>query len=274
MKNFLLTLSIASIISFNTGCKDGEKQILLSYKYQLNDIIEYRQITRETSRKTVGQTISDQQHYLYKGTLSQNVIETLPDNKVKIFEKTWQKLDGQTQSRTEIKYILSSSGKIENIYIVDGSKAKNEIYIKNHYQSGTPLFPKIDVFPGYLWTQTNSVTVPGHKLKASTTYELIAFVREAGYDCALIKYDGEMSVPVNIKENDSTLITGENRIISNGIIYFAYKEGIIISQKDEWKISGQRTKTIKNKSQNYTVEIDINSDFLLTKFERNFNLPD
>ncbi len=271
MNKFFLTLFIASIIIGSVGCDGAEKQILLSYKYQLNDIIEYKQSTRETSRKIVDSQLSEQHNYLYNGILSQQVIEVLQDNRVIILEKTSQLIDGEKKNVTEINYVLSSTGTIEDINFSKNSEKKNEIYIKNHYQSGTPLFPKMEVFPGYLWTQTISVVVPDEKLEASTTYEVIAFVREAGYDCALIKYNGEMIVPVNIKENDSTQISGQNKIISNGIIYFAYKEGIIISQKDEWKISGDRTKTTNSKRESYTVEIDINSDFLLTKFVRNSN---
>jgi hypothetical protein len=136
-------------------------------------------------------------------------------------------------------------------------------YLKEYYKQYAPVFPAVDVSPGYTWTQTYKVMLEEEPVEASTTYEIKSFVREKGYDCAVIAFDGNIIIPVMVEDKDGIKSKrGVDRINVDGVMYFGYKYGILVSSRDNFTIDRQRTVTSKDNAkgkgstENMNIDID------------------
>ena len=239
----LLTILLVS-------CTESEKRIKLSFKYKPGMQLEYRQDSkRQTQIYNTDTLVKDEFDESY-AFIKQNIAEIVNDSTFKIDEiDTWHytmpnkddstQMDSVTYSR-EMTLTVLQNGKIIDFNFKDTKENISE-YMKSYYEQGLPIFPSVEVSPGYSWTQTTSVVLPNETMNASTTYSIKSFVRESGYDCAVIEYTGNLLIPIEPKKDDKTQRSGIDKIQTNGMIYFAYIEGIVIKQTEIWKTEGERT---------------------------------
>lgn len=96
-----------------------------------------------------------------------------------------------------------------------------------------PTFPTTDMTVGFSWTKQIKVVLPEETRQANVVYTLKSFVRDRGYDCAVIEYEGRYLLPVIIKNNKLS-ITGQSTITTRGTIYFAYREGLLVQDRTWW----------------------------------------
>jgi hypothetical protein len=159
-------------------------------------------------------------------------------------------------------------GKITDIQATSGQDEKTLDYIRNYYQQGGPVFPDGELSPGHRWTQTTTVKLPDYTLEATTTYRITALAREAGYDCAVIEYDGNMVLPVETDSSGTPEHVGFDRISGTGLIYFAYNEGLVVLQREHWTVRGNRPQLVNDSVQPFQIAMDHSLDFSLKSRRR------
>ena len=205
--------------------------------------------------------------------VEQNVVGIDADGVAELIEKdSWSyvmqnkedstKLDTVTHER-ELNLHVAPSGKVVKVGFISDTDEALISYLKNYFEQAWPEFPQGELPIGYNWTQTAKVVMPDETLEASTTYEIKSMVREAGYDCAVIDYKGNMVIPVLPREKKSTIISGIDRIASEGVIYFAYKEGFVVLQRENWTIDGERLEKSEGKEVEYRLAVEVISDYVL-----------
>ncbi|KAA3636658.1 MAG: hypothetical protein DWP97_02305 [Calditrichaeota bacterium] len=272
----VLLLSILTICLLSCSESGSDKKISLKFKYKPDMRLEYKQDSKQQTTVYQNDSVIEKSSDSYIAFINQEVRSVESDSTFKIYEEDiWRytvpnkedstKKDTVEQVR-EMELFVQDNGKILDFEFLSGEKQRYS-YIKNYYEQGLPIFPKDEVHTGYSWTQTTSVVLPNETMKASTTYKINSLVRELGYDCAIIKYNGNLIIPIEPTKSDSTNRSGLDKITTDGMIYFAYKEGIVIKQTEKWTTKGDRIYIKDGKYEKYNFVSDYDVLFLLTKAE-------
>jgi hypothetical protein len=135
-----------------------------------------------------------------------------------------------------------------DIFPHDTSSIERIEYIKKLYEQLAPRYPDLPVSDGYKWSNNIKVMLQdGETRDAVTTYTIKGFVKEAGYDCVIIEFEGNTIVPFQSeyksKKGDGTVLeTRIDKRKSKGVSYLAYKEGIIIKDDYSYESLSEGTK--------------------------------
>jgi hypothetical protein len=158
---------------------------------------------------------------------------------------------------------VQADGRVRKVQFTAGHSQAPIKYLKNYYEQGLPVFPWYEVSPGYSWTQTTKVILPQETMEAVMNYRVASLAREIGYDCAVIESDGEMIIPVEPSEDGSSQASGYDRIKTTGVLYFAYKDGIVVRQREQWSIDRVRPKTFGGATREYREAVELNIEYIL-----------
>ncbi len=127
-----------------------------------------------------------------------------------------------------------------------------------------PVFPTGEISVGFNWTQSAKVMMPSQTMEASTTYEVKSLVREMGYDCAVIEFTGNLIIPIEPDPADSIQVSGVDKIETTGKLYFAYKDGLVVLQRERWVVDGTRNYTEKKgKPKERTIAMQTDVEYAL-----------
>ncbi len=274
-----LTASLFAVILIGSAilvaCEQGEKTIVLRYKYTPGLKLVYHQDMQRNARVVVGDSVIEKSNNKYVLSVVQAVEEVRADSTAVIRETdSWSYarpskgdttvIDTVSHQRTML-VTVRPDGDILDVQFVDESNETNRAYIKNFMEQGMPVFPSGEISPGFSWTQTSKVIMPDQTMEAKSTYKLTALVREAGYDCALIEVDGNLIIPIEPSPSDSITSIGVERIHTTGKMYFAYKEGMVVLQRERWIIEGDHKSTKKGKTEAYKLLVESDVDFALVE---------
>jgi hypothetical protein len=278
LKRITAVLILALIGLCIVSCEQGGKQVKLQFRYSPGMKLEYEQVTRgnvlvtsgdSTIRDQARETTVDIEHFVRR-TVNDSTAEIV-ENK-KIYYHTLNRLDSSVvdtvEEGREIVFYVAPNGKIMDLEVSGESDEAYTEYLRNFYEQGMPVFPDNEISQGYKWTQTYKVILEGEEMEASTTYEAKSFVRERGYDCLVLEYDGNLILPIAEKETDEYSERGVNRINATGLMYFAYKEGIVILQRERWVMDGDRSRTYIDRKKEFKVAVEYDVVFELTSFDQ------
>ncbi len=273
MRHLTATLIASLVVALCAGCTQGPKKIRLRYKFQPGLALTYEQVSKQTSRVLYPDSSAREKSMTFNVKVDQWVKRVLPDGGAEIVElDTWSwdrpsKEDTTVMEKVEetrhLELEVQPDGKVTTVRFVDCDDYTKIQYLKNYYEQGMPVFPSNELTPGDSWTQTTKVVLPNESMEASTTYRMVSLVREAGYDCAVIECDGSMILPIEPDPADSMKRSGLDRIESTGRLYFAYKEGMVVLQRERWAIDRDRVKTAKDKTERYKEAIELDIEFVL-----------
>ena len=265
----LLTILLLLLIS----CSMDNKEVSLQFRYQEGMSLTYSQDTKGTVAVYENDTIIKSYPDHKWADVTQTVANQINDSTYKIEETvTWHfvqtnksdtlKMDTISENRTMTLDVLTN-GKIVD-FTIDEKMASRYSYFKNFYEQGMPVFPEKAVTPGYTWTQTAKVVLPDETMDATTTYEITSIVRESGYDCAVITYQGNLLIPID-EEIEGMKRNGLDQVKSSGKIFFAYKEGIVVKQYENWNLNREVSQTKDDKTESYAVTSDFKTEYILIK---------
>lgn len=270
-----LTAIIAPIAAavFVAGCTQGDKKISLRYKFEPGSKLTYEQLSKRNIKVTESDSTIKKGSTEFEMTVEQTVNRLLDDSTAEILEVAawrYEKRNEKDSSvvdtieeRRELVLLVQPNGKVRDVrFSAEGDHSRIR-YIKNYYEQGMPVFPSHEVTPSYSWTQTTKVVLPEEAMEASMTYKVTSLAREAGYDCAVIECDGTMIIPLEPTSEDSVQISGLDRIKTTGLLYFAYKEGMVVLQRERWVIDRDRLKTFNGQTKKYKEAVEIDVDFML-----------
>lgn len=275
MRNITAIIFVALLVMI-TGCTQREQSVLLKYKYQPNSSLNYVQDAKTTYFIHSDDSTITNEHKSYHVDITYSFNRHVNDSTIELLEiSDWAipeinkedstKIDTVVTHR-EMSFQLLENGKIVDFDFISGKKGRKS-YLKNYFEQGMPVFPDKAVSPGYNWTQSIKVVLPNETMDASTTYRVKSIVRESGYDCAIIDYEGNLLIPVEPMADDPDQRSGIDRISNQGQIYFAYKEGFVVKQTEKWHSSGDRVKLKDGKMVEYKIESDYDVEFILVDTE-------
>lgn len=223
------------------SCGDQHTKIVtLQFKFNNIAQLTYEKQSRSTRQVTEsghnGDLVSAQQQENVTWQLRKAPI---PDSAVGyvIYEITERDTGDAHLADTATLY-LARNGEIHRL---DSIPADQQDLLRNFTNLGLPVFPTGEHSQGFQWVQTTHVVDGDDIWSANTQYELVSFAREQGYDCAVISYVGQLTLPPRpVDSFKVNLVSGEDRVRCAGHIYFAYREGIVIVQKERWVVEGMR----------------------------------
>ncbi len=261
-----------------TGCDTGDRKVTLRLKYRPGMKLVYEQTTKRTTRITAGDSLIEQSGHFYDANVTFNIISLDEDGVAEVLDSTtWSyevadsanpgKMKQVNRTRVSTQFI-QPDGRCVDLGLSPNENIATVSWLKSYFEQGMPVFPEGELSPGYSWTQTTKVMLPDETLDASTTYTIKSIAREAGYDCAVIEFDGNMIIPVVETEVDNCSREGYDEIKISGVTYFAYKEGIVVIERQGWQVLGHRRKKCDGIVDRYQINSRSDLEFTLTRFEK------
>jgi len=240
-----------------TACDQGTKTIKIRFKYCPGMSLTYQQVTRGIEQVVDRETgkVVVKEYLVTTQDLTSTTRRVLEDSTAEnLTVRKWQQryvdltknpADTVTRQPVVEEPLLDYSkpnGRVLDIAYASDTVEGDLSYLKEYTRQGWPVFPDGEVGQGHSWTQSTTVVLPEGPVEASTTYTIKSFVRERGYDCAVIEYDGVSIIPLPQRTGTRhKLLSGVDRITSKGHIYFAYKEGFLVSWKERWLLESDRS---------------------------------
>jgi hypothetical protein len=231
--------------------------------------LSYQQVMKRNIRVTEGDSTIRKMTEDFTMSIEQHVRRIVGDSTAEIHERvSWEYPERSKEDTTVVDTVEHSrecvvfaqpSGRITEIDFVTETEAASREYMKDFYEQALPHFPAGEHGRGYTWTQQSTVYVEGEAMTASSTYEIMSFVRESGYDCVVISFEGDLILPIQANPEDTTQRHGVDHMRATGKIYFAYREGYVVLERDRWVVDGDR-KLLRNGEwvqQNLAIEMDI-----------------
>jgi hypothetical protein len=256
------------------SCDPGKKEVRLTYKFRPSQSREYVSMIKISSMINETGKSLQRDNYSFRSTLLEQVIAVIDSTKARISLTNVSEKPEMPISQTgrdesprawSIEYLIANNGKILEFFPEDsGSSAVIEAY-RNYYEQASPVFPDEPVSENQSWGQTIKLIVKDEgPTSAETKYNVKAFVREAGYDCAVIEYTGNMIIPYRKIEPDGSIMIGLNRIGTKGVIYFGYVYGMIVKQEETYDIQMEGSRIVNGQKTKITASSKMTSSMILT----------
>lgn len=261
-----LLLSTLFFIALS-GCGEQTKEVRLIFKFPAEKIYHFtydnksNAIVYENGVQTVSNKRSDRISY------SQEIIETIDSVTSRLlFSYTQTNEDENSQNRWNTECIMACDGKIIEFFPDSNISEESFEYYRRLFEQTSPVFPSELVPEGYSWSNNYKVLLDEGMTDATTDYKIRAFVREAGYDCAVIEYNGNMLIPLGTDPigDGSVTVSGVDRIEVEGVTYFSYTEGILIRQEETAHLIREGTQVKDDKTTSFKIEENRNTLTRLT----------
>jgi hypothetical protein len=271
---FVVIITLTGLVLASCGVE--KKEIRLAFKYQSGQKRQYTNTIKASSQLDESGKLVKTSEVSYKSTINEEVLG-IPDSggaRIRltniIDDITSPKSDSAKIDPSAVKwiieYLMTSNGRIADIYPQDSTSRNITGFYKNYYEQALPVFPDRPVSEGYSWSQTVKVIIQKEgTTKAETNYEVRSFVREAGYNCAVIEYKGNLILPFQNTGQDGSLAIGLEKITSSGVIYFGYEAGLIVRQEEAYDIQSEGTKTRDGQSRKFNLSSKRTSSLILTE---------
>ncbi len=271
---FLLTILTIS------SCEQGTKKVFLRYKHKVGDVLIYDATYKNNIKVIQADTVSKENSVTSKYRMTSTIKRILEDSVYESYvvsvrlSETIITRDSTIEMGEDTAWVriiyFNAKGKTIDIEFPEPMNEAYEDYIKESYKQGFPVFPENEVFVGYSWTQTTQVLLKNEPSVSSTTYTIKSFAREKGYDCVLIDYKGNMVIPIKPEENNPNKRGGVDRIDMKGVMYYAYKEGLTVSIRENWLMNGERI-MVKEKGDSSSYLVKLEGDYTETLIDRKVN---
>ena len=266
----LLVLSLVLILAFS--CDQGTKKVILRYKHKAGYEMIYETTVKSHLKVLEADTVAKESSSVVKYRINNVVKRVLEDSTFEVYSTATRLSESVTTKDTTMEQgeakawerivYFKPNGKTIDVEFPEPIDSAWAEYIRESYKQGLPVFPDGPVYVGYSWTQTTKVLVDSESSVSSTTYEVKSFAREKGYDCVVIEYTGNMVIPIKPYSTEKTkgMREGVDRMDMKGVVYFAYKEGLAISFRENWKLNGDR-KLIKGDSTITSYQVLMDGDY-------------
>jgi hypothetical protein len=282
MRNNLTThiIALLTAVVVAGGCGEEQKEVRLALKFSPDKVYHFAYenkssaVARENGRLLYSNDITNNVRY------SQEAVEIIDGTKARVrFTYTSIRENVLTEDSTRIDtteetwstdYVTSANGKIVEVLPLHDISEESIDYYTRLFEQTSPMYPEEPVPVGYTWAHTVKVILDEGATDASTTYKVKSLVREAGYDCAVIEYRGNMVVPYKQKcdESSSGYITGSDKIDAEGVVYFAYREGLIIKEHENSALFREGTLIRAGDEVSFTVDSKTSYTCRLTEIEQ------
>ncbi|SYZ74058.1 hypothetical protein TRIP_C60328 [Candidatus Zixiibacteriota bacterium] len=249
-------------IMLMAGCATEKKEVRLAFKFRPNQKRQYSNEVKVSSKTFESGRVVRTGANSYKTNINEDVVSLADSGQARIRltdiievpsrkDSELAKADPR-QEEWSLEYLMAPNGKVLELYPSDSLSTELVTFYKNYYEQALPVFPQNPVSEGYSWSQSVKLIVKNEgTTRAETTYRVRALVREAGYDCAVIEYQGNLVLPFRGTDKEGALVIKLERINSDGKIYFAYREGMIVRQEETYTIESEGTRSLNGATKEY-----------------------
>ena len=241
-------IAFAAIMTILFGCREDDRQVVLSLKFRNNQSLQFRsEIKKSTEIYENGKLVFTNSGSTHLNT-TEEVREVLGSDSARVCliynETPDSPISGKAASQDSvmIEYIQNGRGLIIDFVRGDTGNLDMINYYEKLYDQMAPMYPEEPVSKGYTWNNSVKLMLgEGEITDASTTYKVRSFVRERGYDCAVVEYHGNTIVPFRSEVNGSRIIRLDRRS-AKGVFYLAYREGFIVKLEEIFDYAGEGTR--------------------------------
>lgn len=258
LTSFLLAASIIVLIK----CGTEKKEVLLRLKFNENQILRWATSSKNHIEIYENDSLVSVENPQRQFEMTEEVVEVIDSATARLklttyFEKEIPDKQDSTKftkvsDSDMVEYIQNNRGVDLDLMPYDTASIERLEYNKKLYEQLAPRYPDEPVSEGFKWNNSIKVMLQNGETKdAISTYTVKGFVKEAGYDCAIIEFKSNSIVPFRTEypNKDGKGVVIETRIDkrnSVGTAYFAYKEGIIVREDYSFDFLGEGTRE-KNK---------------------------
>lgn len=268
VKRLTAAAVLFAIVILISGCTEGNKTILLRYKFVQGTTTIYETSYKGITRIQIGDSVVvDRSHEVisrdnvYVRKMVDDTTYDLLETRTLRFHIV-NRLDSSIVDTTRVEdpVIMRVTTRGRVLLAGPPEELTRQISEKSSdsYTQELPVFPVDLITRGQEWTQETTILDGDRTLKATTTYKVESFLRERGFDCVTVSYQGNAVLPPNKSEPGDRHVT--NRLSVNGLMYFAYTEGFVVSQRERRIIEGTGYQNWKEKEKlpvRVAVEYDI-----------------
>jgi len=273
MKRVTAVSLIAAVSVMLLSCSQSDRPVILKYRYEPGLQLSYVQISENHIKVMDHDSVTKDYSEQVQAHVTQTVKRVLDDGTAQIEELAgWSKKDSgradsasadtMSQSR-RLSIYTAPNGKIVDVVFEKSVDSATAAYLRNFYDQNSVIFPDTAVRPGGSWTQRTKVEVEGSQMDASTTYRVVGYVQDSGYDCIQISYDGTLIIPIIENPSDTVHRHGVDRINMTGTLTFATELGMLVNVREKWKILSDREKTIAGKTVKTNSDVDMAIQYAL-----------
>jgi hypothetical protein len=244
----IMPIIIPAILMILMSCGDGQKEIRLTFHYKTGAVYDYEKTVKDSFKYYENGKLIQDNDKTRESRIKEEILGLVGDTdaRIRLTETMTADINDSNDSQGILEYISDANGRIKEILKTDSLNPEVLEFFKNYCEQSMPVFPDTIITEGYSWKQSvNLMIADSGNTTAETIYKVRSFVRENGYDCAVIEYNGRLIIPFRKIGSDSSLTIILEHIKSDGVLYFAYRDGIIISQKEMLEFNSEGTK-IKN----------------------------
>ncbi len=246
-------IGVGFLVFLILGCARETREVRLVYKFKPGQKKIYSNQIKSDSRIYEGKNLVSSSNLTYRSQLTEEVLSATDSSTARIrlidvsrqpnlYKKDTADADTVTHKWT-LEYLMDANGKVLEIFPQNPHGNEWLEYYKNYYEQALPVLPDIPVTAGYSWSQTVKLIVKDEgSTQVETIYRLKALAREAGYDCAIIEYQGSLVLPYRKTTPNGTEIERLDKARTKGTIYFAYKEGAIVRQDEIYEVESAGNK--------------------------------
>jgi hypothetical protein len=229
-------------VAYISGCGSQKKEIRLAYKFPADRKYHFTYDSKISVNSFENNKLIYSDDKSFQMTYTQEVLKLIDSTTARL--KYTYKLIGDSGhvairgiessgDSWSTECVMASNGKIVDL---PGDSLSNESleYYRRLFEQSAPIYPSESISEGYKWSHTFRVRLEDGLTDAVTTYTVKAFVREGGFDCAVIEYKGNMVIPLgkNCSGDKNAFTSGVDRIQVEGVAYFAYVEGIVVREEE------------------------------------------
>jgi hypothetical protein len=244
------------------GCGNQKKEIRLVYQFSTDDIYYYVHDIKKSTIVYENDSMTYSGDKTYQISYMAETMENINDSKARLFY-SYTMTGEKQEAKKDIKpkkwsseIIMASNGKIVEFFPDSNISNESIEYYQKMFEQTSPMYPNGLISEGYTWNNSYKVLLDDGMTDASTTYKLKSIVREAGYDCAIIEYKGNMVIPLgnSCSEDTSVAVSGVDRIEVEGVTYFAYTKGITIREEEKSTMIREGTQLKDGKTTSFRIE--------------------
>ncbi len=263
-----LTLTAIVLVMMLGGCGTDKKEIKLAYKFDTGKKYHFVYNSQTSTTAYENDKLVYSGDSTFRVSYVQEAVEILDDTSARLRFTYTDENRGGISKTWSTEYVMSTNGEITGLAADEEVTEESVEYYKKLLEQAAPMYPEEAVTEGFTWNHTVRILLDEGATDAKTTYKVKSFVREAGYDCAVIEYKGNMVIPLEadcISEKGAAV--GHDKIEVEGAAYFAYTEGIVIKEEENSKLVREGTVTIEGQTTDFKIEEERSYTCTLTNIE-------
>ena len=259
-------------LAWGLSCAGRDRTVRLQFRFQPDTRAVYRTIVKGNVQVYENERlVTDRREQVGVSTVrivrrlrtdSLADVEEIQTYRCRLFDRLDSSVVDTFVQGERLRLVIAPSGRVMEYEILGEPAVGTAEELQAFYEQAAVEFPAGDLRVGESWTQRVRLEVDGRTVNAATTFTVLSFTRERGRDCVTISYTGDVALPLRSMPEDSVQRQGRQRLTVRGVLYFAYRDGLLLSQREHRTITGEGRRWLRGRLDEvvpfrFTAEYDI-----------------